>query len=127
MALLAAMSLALVAGCTSREDLPDLGQVSGRVTLDGQPVSNASVRFEPEMGHAATSFALSDTNGEYELYYTQGVKGAVPGKHIVYIQTMPGPPGEPAMALPAKYRTGQALTAEVTPGKNEINFELTSE
>ena len=128
LALLVAVSLALVAGCgPGGADLPELGQVKGKVTLDGKPVGNARVKFVPEDGAAATSFSLSDSSGEYELYFTKDVKGAAVGKHIVTIQVMPGAPGEESATLPAKYGSAGALTAEVKAGKNDVNFELTSE
>ncbi len=128
--LLFAAALTMCSGCGGHaKGLPELGQVTGTVTLDGQPLAGARVRFEPQVA-AAMSNGLTDASGEYELWYTSDVKGAAVGSHLVRIETPPNPdPASGAMPvmLPAKYNTDSTLTADVKAGKNALNFELTSQ
>jgi hypothetical protein len=123
------VGLLSAAGCGSNGDL---GQVKGNVTLDGAPLADATVIFSPVTA-GSTSAGKTDANGEYELIYSESVKGADVGPHHVWIST--GQPANedsdpPAPAIPekvpAKYRTGSALTAEVVPGANTIDFPLDS-
>lgn len=103
-------------------DLPDIGAVSGVVTLDGQPLENARVMFTPD--HSRPSGAMTDANGRYELVFNEKIKGAAVGKHKVRITL--GSAMEPEK-LPAKYNIKTELTADVKPGPNEdINFDLKS-
>lgn len=127
LALLVAVALVILPGCGPGQDVPELGEVTGTVTLDGKPLANAQVRFEPES--AALSIGLTDGNGQYELSYVNDAKGAAIGKHVVRIEWFPDPdePAQEAVLVPARYNTESTLTAEVKAGKNEnVNFELTS-
>lgn len=127
LASLAAVAFIAAGGC-SGSDLPELASVSGVVTLDGAPHPNAHVIFSPAQGRPAE--AVTDSNGKYELYYLPGVKGAEPGQYTVSITTQyqaPENPGnEPPFVdpIPAEYNVGSTLTETVSPGKNDINFEL---
>lgn len=121
-----AAALAACLGCGSGGNHPALGRVAGLVTLDGQSVPGASVVFEPQ-GAGAASNGLTDSSGRYELWYTDGVKGAALGSHSVRIETQPNPDpqtGQIPPQLPARYSGGGALSASVQAGDNTINFEL---
>jgi hypothetical protein len=127
------MSLAVLAclGCGS--DGPDIATVEGTVTLDGKPLQNASVVFVPENGRPAG--ATTDESGHYELNFSGGRKGAIPGKNRIRISTLrdaseseDGTP-IPAVAetIPMKYNAKTTLEFTVEPSKhNEANFELES-
>jgi hypothetical protein len=118
---------ACFAGCGG-PDHPDVGRVSGVVTLDGQPLADATVMFQPTSGRA--SIATTDSAGKYSLTYLDGVPGALLGQHKVIIRTeIPGEDGQPPQVkekLPKRYHDQTELTAEVKPGSNTINFDLTS-
>lgn len=125
------MGLALSSqGCQSDEI--ELGQVTGLVTVDGQPIESAQLEFTPTDGRM--SIAQTDANGHYQLRYTSDRKGAMIGTHKVAVTTALQPVQEEGAPwtkgrkelLPAKYHSQTELTAEVKPGSNEINFELTS-
>lgn len=126
---LATVALVATAGC-SGSDTPQLGTVSGVVTLDGAPHPNARVTFSPTQGRP--SEGVTDATGKYELSYLPGVKGAVPGDHVVSITTQyqaPENPGsEPPFIdpIPAKYNVASTLKANVAAGPQEQNFALTS-
>lgn len=108
----------------------DVGYVGGTVTMDGAPLPDALVTFQPEGGRP--SYGRTDQSGRYELIYTRDEKGAVPGKHTVSISTLQeGDPDEGTESVPekvpAKYNTNTELTREVEPGPNEFDFDLSSE
>ncbi len=122
------------AGCSANRDgLPELGEVTGTVTLNGSPLPKAVVEFVPEFP-GRTASGQTDSAGAYRLSYTSSVTGAEPGAYQVKISTVQLtreydekgneiPFQDP---LPAKYHQNSELRANVTTGKNELNFELKS-
>ncbi len=126
--LLVVAALAVVPGCGPNADLPDLGEVTGTVTLDGAPLADASVSFEPQGGGTKGSTGTTDETGKYELVFTADAKGAAIGTHSVSIELMPSAENmDEVVDIPSKYNMETELTAEVKAGKNEnVNFELTS-
>lgn len=129
--ILAAFALVLSAGCG---DVPDnLGRVSGKVTLDGQPLANATVVFSPKTA-ASQSIAVTDANGEYSLLYAAKIRGAEPGEHRVAVSTFTegDPDGDPPVAkvaerVPYKYNLRSELSATVSRGKNTVNLDLATD
>ena len=69
-----------------RLPLPELAEVTGTVTLNGQPVRDAIVRFMPVQNKGVstsgkeirlrTAEGVTDENGYYEIYYMPGHPGA---------------------------------------------------
>lgn len=121
-------------GCGGGETV-SLGQVTGIVTLDGEPLPGAIVSFSPVEG-GRTSVATCDESGAYVMMYV-GQKGALLGQHVVTISHIVdgkpngvGPEGEEVFEsiemVPEKYRSGKELKAEVLEGPNEHNFVLSS-
>ncbi len=106
---------------------PEVGNVRGQVTLDGQPLAEAKITFSP-IAEARGSFGTTDANGYYKLEYTFDKAGALVGEHRVSILSGEGE-GESAKdpLLPASYNTDTKLTAEVKAGSNTIDFKLTSD
>jgi hypothetical protein len=83
----------LVAGCGGSSSL---APVSGRVTLNGQPLAKAAVVFQPIVAKGGTndpgpgSGGFTDADGRYTLTQTGTKhKGAVLGKHKVQITRVP--------------------------------------
>ena len=125
-------------GCSSSG--PELGDVTGKVTLDGRPVAGASITFRPQGEKGSTSYGGTNSEGAYTLMFTRDKNGAMPGEYFVDIETtklkkrdiedlksqgQPEPP--PFVAIPKKYRGAEQLKATVKAGeKNVINFELDS-
>jgi hypothetical protein len=114
--------LIAVAGC--ERSGPQVAPVRGRVTLDGEPLADTSIVFEAE--GMPPSGGYTDKNGNYELIFKRGVKGAPIGLNRVTIlentQRTLGP-----QRVPARYNQESELKREVKPGDNEINFDLTTD
>src|SRR5262245_34568468 len=126
--------LAIAAGCSGRPKNV-AKKVSGAVTVGGQPLANASIRFTPvEVG--SPSFGRTDASGNYNLIWGQyrgkPIEGAQIGEHTVTISTFQfGEPNskpprpEVPEKVPYKYRQeGGFPKASVKSGANVINFEL---
>ena len=127
-------------GCAGKKYAP----VSGRVTLNGQPLANATVNFQPIAGEGKIeagpgSTAKTNEKGEFVLTVDTGEKGAVVGKHRVVISALNPVVGEgderrrggPELAdkVPYRYSIGQKdeLRFEVpAAGTDKADFALTS-
>jgi hypothetical protein len=113
---------------------PELAEVSGKVTLDGQPLAKVSLQFTPETPGGSPSYGVTDSEGAYELLFSNERSGAMPGKHRVEILPVEpetddgGKPVEGAVVvtIPGKYSQPGSLTADVKAGSNNIDFALDS-
>jgi len=104
------------------------------VTLDGETVEGATVRFYPTNGRGSSG--KTDENGYYTLRYTRSESGAVIGEHKVTVSTevQAGGYGDNdvvearAESIPKKYldRKKTELIKTVERGSNTIDLELTS-
>jgi hypothetical protein len=104
-------------------------RVTGRITLDGQPLDKVLVMFVPDAG--PSSGGVTDQDGRYEL-----VSGPKHGKNVftgrcrVYLTesiedpTKPPPPSRFA----AKYLSAESsgLECELKPGPSVIDFDITN-
>ena len=119
----------LVCGC-NKENAPGLGRVAGTVTMDGSPVADAAIAFEPQGGTAGTSLGRTDASGKYELYYSRNLKGAATGEHVVRINTYreigDDKPQIIKETIPTKYNSKSELKVTVTRGSNKHDFPLES-
>ena len=139
--ILFACALLLVFGC--KDPKAKFAPVSGKVTLDGKPLVNAMVSFQPiakmgEINAGVGSSGKTNENGEFTLMAASGEKGAVVGKHrvvITLVQEQAGtgderPPrgGWPQKeTVPSKYNTDSKETFDVpASGTASANFPLTS-
>src|SRR5262249_26074939 len=113
------------------ERAAQLTDVSGRVTIDGQPMPNGSITFIPADGKGKPS-AGEVKDGLYSVKVPPGTakvaisRPVVVGKKQEYDK--PDSPEQPLVkeGLPARYNVTTELTAEVKPGKNAIDFALLS-
>ncbi|MFI4852675.1 MAG: carboxypeptidase-like regulatory domain-containing protein [Gimesia chilikensis] len=131
--LVCGMLLIVNAGCSGNSaQKPELAEVTGTVTLDGKPLSDAIIDFFPQSAadksQSRASSAATDTEGKYTLRYDNNTTGAIPGEHLVRISK---PDGEAEVAgpetLPARYN--EQTTLQVTVSKtapNQIDFDLKS-
>lgn len=112
-----------LSGCGGDQgDRPDLGQVTGTVTLDGKPLPGVIINFKPEVGRTAT--ATTDDSGRYELEYRYRVSGAPIGKSTVSFAWPMGTAG--TWSIPEKYGSQSTLKKEVQQGNNTFDFALES-
>ena len=134
LALAFSMAGVLLTGCGSGGG-PPLGKVSGTITLDGEPLADAAVTFEP-IGRGRPSSGYTDEEGNYTLEYNEGQLGAPLGEYVVKISTFRAGydngtvhPSEPEQ-VPAKYnvkaKANPDMTREVAAKRNTIDFELSS-
>ena len=133
----AAMAICVLApsvvGC--RRSGPEIGSVSGKVTLDGKPLPDAFVFFRHADG-GRISEAFTDDSGKYTLNYSSDESGAMVGPNSVRISTFIEAVREDSGAIvkgtnkkelvPARYNKQTELSAEVKSGRNTINFDLKS-
>lgn len=135
----------LLTSCGSSK--PQFVPVSGRVLVDGKPVANLMVTFQP-IGTTGSdpgpgSAGITDVNGRYTLKVSSQQfegDGAVPGKHKVRIgsvQAGEGVPTDPEIGspdgaplpgkelIPTKYNQDTVLTVDVpSEGTDKADFEL---
>jgi hypothetical protein len=120
---------------------PELGEVTGKVLLDGEPVVGATLTFIPEGPNGSPSYGKTDANGVYTLNFTNVKSGAMIGRHEVSVESgkqlskadiedlkAAGEtvPEVSSVKVPKKYKGKGALTAEVKAGKNTVDFALDS-
>jgi hypothetical protein len=124
----------LLVGCG--DSGPVIVPVSGRVTLNGKGLANASVTFQPidAKDNAPGSGAFTDVDGRYTLKIIgKETEGAVVGKHKVRINMVPQAtdpsddrPQRSNKSLPPKYSgTNTELEIDVPAGGTDsANFNL---
>ena len=127
-------------GC-GRGDQPDLGLVTGTVTMDDAPLSGVQVMFSPENGRPA--IGMTNAEGKYALKYIRETMGCKVGPNKVEIGLAEGAdeesksgdsedaaPAKPKKSskprIPARYNSNTELTADVKPGENVFDFKLES-
>ncbi len=130
--------LLLVAGCGQ-----SLAPVSGRITLDGKPLANATIIFQPisdDPNPGDGSQGKTDKNGEFTLTLMKEGRaiGAIVGQHKVTITAYEGHDGSVPSSgsdmkfakriVPAEYNARSTLRFDVPAGgATNANFELKSE
>jgi len=132
----------VVAGCSG-----SAGKITGSVTLDGQPLTQAMLSFAPaDKTTKGNNVAETDEEGNFEVKPNPKTRVTLPpGKYNVFITKLvdkegnvPPPPEDPALPgihkglknmVPRKYAPGSSPVLEVVikPGDNQLPaFELTS-
>ena len=119
----------LTVGCGGPpSDQPDLGEVSGKVTVDGTALANATVTFTPT-GKGRPSTGTTDSEGYYELMYTLEASGAAMGEHVVTIglqtdeEDYESDNADEGSSLPPA-ASDRSLKKTVEAGSNTIDIEL---
>lgn len=129
-------------GCNP-SDQPELGQVTGTITLDGKPLTGVAVVFQPDNGRPARG--VTDAEGKYELVYIRQTKGTKVGPNRVEVapseegeeteeaepgdgdtQTASKKPKSGKPSVPARYNTKSELKVDVKSGPNTFDFQLES-
>lgn len=113
--------LACCFGCGGVSDKPELGTVSGTVTLNGTPVVNVSVYFKPDVGRM--SIGKTDAEGRYTAMYLIDEEGVKVGPNRVWLEYAPDDLGPP---IPEKYGFSSEVKMEVKPGDNVYDIKMDS-
>jgi hypothetical protein len=141
LAAFSAIMLACMTGCGGGGS--ERAALRGAVTFDGAPVESGVLALIPTAGTEAPSSGCEIKAGKYDIPQD---RGPIPGKYRVEITAMRssgtlevkgvngstgGASGGGAvpkveMFIPDRYNTKSALTIEITPGRNQQNFELKS-
>lgn len=122
---------AILSGCSGEP----LGQISGTVTYQGQPVTSGSVVFEDSSAGISVNAPLGpDGSFTVETFDRDGLP---PGTYQVAVSprgfategaplVTPGNESAPASPIPSKYHTPatSGLTREVKVGENVFKIEL---
>jgi hypothetical protein len=119
----------LAVGCGGEEGL---GRVTGVVKLDGKPLPDAAVEFNPAGGQGLTSYGKTDKSGSYYMMATRTDKGAAVGKNKVSITTYDlvdngGKISSIPEQVPTKYNKSTELEVDVRSGSNTFDFDLKTE
>ena len=111
-------------GCATGDNAAD---VSGDVTLDGQPLTDAVIHFMPVDGKSRTASTFV-RDGHFQLRVPLGKQRV----EISCVKSQPLRPGQAADSatgaeiVPTRYNTKSELTFEVERGRNQPQFELNS-
>jgi hypothetical protein len=115
------------------DNLPPLGQVTGKVTMAGQPLAGATIRFAPKdpiYGEgqngkrlaASVSIGITDEAGRYTLLYVKDVNGAYVGQHRIEIEAKD--PSGRERVRPEFSGKMSTLEREVKSGSQELDFDV---
>lgn len=122
---LAAVALGLLTGCGDSGEYNPTGEVTGKVSVKGQPLTAGRINFVSDRGVGASGALKPD--GTYTL------EGALPvGTYSVFItfDISPAQRGTAAenvlKTVPEKYQAQatSGLTADLEEGRTEVNFDL---
>lgn len=123
----------VLAGCGGSGSKLDSIPVKGKVTLDGQPVKNARVRFIPDSADKGRS-AIGDTdaNGAFKLSTVRAADGIIPGAYKVDVSSLETVTTESkdkgqleaASEIPAKYRDVKTSGIAFTINKGDSGKSL---
>ena len=122
--------VAITVGCSSG---PRTGKVQGKVSFEGNPVTEGLITFlNPKEGGAAEAEINKDGTYAVKVGVVVGDYLVVITPHTVLMDTDPGksPPApveKPAPNIPQRYRQqgSTTLKAKVAEGMNTIDFEMT--
>ena len=119
---------AILVGC-SQEGGFKLANVSGTVTLDGQPVGGAGLEFVADAG--GVTYGRTDASGRYYMSFGNSRTGAIVGKNQVRITagdrvTVGDKKYESTEVFPKKYNQESELIVEVASGSNTLDFKCES-
>jgi hypothetical protein len=117
------LSCAMLVGC---DDRPKRVGVSGRVTIDGEPLTTGVIYFAPE--GTRPSMGNIGEDGSFTMTCYGDNDGVIPGTHRVSIAAMEVlGPSKIKWFAPPKYAdfNTSGLTVTIDKKTEEQNFELT--
>jgi hypothetical protein len=129
--------LGVAVGCDRDRNRADYDpcNASGRVTIDGKPLTSGMVTFNPTIPESAgghPGIASIDSAGGYKLGNAEHGRAKLlrPGEYIVTVVAMEidrskGPPA-PKLAVPERYADFRESPLRITliPGDNKVDLSL---
>jgi hypothetical protein len=109
--------------------------VSGRVTLDGQPLEDGAITFIPVEGNRGPAAGGAIQDGEFQI---DAKDGPVLGKNRIEIRgsrhtgrlipdpRMPQSKIEETIPIPQRYNEKSEIVRDLVPGSSDLLFELNS-
>lgn len=108
--------------------------MTGKVSLDGQPLPHARVVFQPTQGEAASpSSAETEDDGTFRLAFNREREGAMLGDHRVRVTTatvVTDASGQEKVVperVPTRYNYQSELQFKVQPSDNHFDISLQSQ
>ena len=126
---LLACGLAVVlVGCGGASG-PKLASVTGKITIDGKPVTGAGIQLISQEPNGSVAYGMTDESGYYEMAFGQSRKGAFPGKNKVVLNSdshisVGGEKFDGAEVFPPEYNTKSEKIVEVKDGSNVFDFDV---
>jgi hypothetical protein len=117
----------MIVGCGARG-----ATVSGKVTLDGSPLDDATISFVPTGSGQRQAAWTMVTAGQYKITSAEGLGTGPFRVEIRALRPIAGAKAEgdlptPAKeAIPSRYNSNSELVMEIKPGENTADFALKS-
>ena len=125
--MIAIMCVSSLVGCGGD---PNLGDVSGKITLNGEPLGDALVTFSPTntQGVGRTTYGKTGSDGMYHMVVSDNKDGAFIGENLVRVKTGDSKNDGSLIkeVVPAIYNSKSKVLVEVKKGSNTFDFELES-
>jgi hypothetical protein len=127
----AALSIVFFGTLLGCNNGPKKAQLTGNVTLDGEPLKSGSMDFFPVDGQGSTANGFI-VDGKYTAETGVGkMKVEIRARKVIGQKKMYDTPDSPMRdevveLLPERYNVKSELTVDLKEGKNEKDFELTS-
>ncbi len=112
--------------------LPPLGYVTGTVTLDGKPLSGATVYFSPQdvsgdnskkSIRPRTSIGITDDQGRYRMTYLDAAQGVAIGQCRIWLSKLDD---KGRQSIPGEFSELNLTLREVKSGSQKHDFAMTS-
>ncbi|MEX0792108.1 MAG: carboxypeptidase-like regulatory domain-containing protein [Pirellulaceae bacterium] len=126
------LAIVSLVGCGAAADPLGRQDISGEITLKGEPLDGGSIIFEPEDSSISTSGGASIAEGKFELPKGRGLAPGVykirisaAGGDVVVTEDAPGEPIESTERVPKNWNSQSDQTVTVEEGKpNHFEFEI---
>lgn len=124
--------LLLTSGCGGSER----AGVSGKVTVDGEPIENGLIRFTPLPGTDAPSAGSAITNGSYSVPADKGLMAGryrveITGRKLTGRKVEAGVKGpvidEVIELVPRRYNKESELILEIQSDSRVVDYDLKSQ
>ena len=109
-----AASMGFLCGCGGERPI----KVSGKITINGEPVEGIKVQFVPVLASGRPASGSTDKDGQFELTAVENNDGAFPGEYkvvLVYAPALETGPGDSTKDVMKKAMDQQTKDARKKP------------